>query len=196
MTGRVQGKVAFNTGAARGQERSHAIRPAQEGADIIAVDLCESIPSVDRFYPGATEADLADTVAAVEALDRRIIATKADVRDYLRGGHPAPDRAGDGRVHRPDQLDGRAEGHAERRGLHREQACRAVGRAGRRQQRGTVPGFRRSALRHLYRAEDRRGLHPPVSRSDAPYQLSSVASRSRCTVASPSSASSARARRK
>jgi len=82
MTGRVQGKVAFITGAARGQGRSHAIRLAQEGADIIAVDLCESIPSVDRFYPGATEADLAETVKAVEALDRRIVAAKADVRDY------------------------------------------------------------------------------------------------------------------
>ena len=82
MPGRVQGKVAFITGAARGQGRSHAIRLAQEGADIIAVDLCESIPSVNRFYPGATEADLAETVAAVEALDRRIVATKADFRDY------------------------------------------------------------------------------------------------------------------
>ena len=82
MTGRVPGKVAFITGAARGQGRSHAIRLAQEGADIIAVDLCESVPSVTRFYPGATEADLAETVTAVEALDRRIVATKADVRDY------------------------------------------------------------------------------------------------------------------
>jgi len=82
VTGRVQGKVAFLTGAARGQGRSHAIRLAQEGADIIAVDLCESIPSVNRFYPGATEADLAETVVAVEALDRRIVAAKADVRDY------------------------------------------------------------------------------------------------------------------
>src|SRR5437660_10837345 len=82
MTGRVHGKVAFITGAARGQGRSHAIRLAQEGADIIAVDLCESIPSVNRFYPGATEEDLAETVAAVEALDRRIVAAKADVRDY------------------------------------------------------------------------------------------------------------------
>jgi NAD(P)-dependent dehydrogenase (short-subunit alcohol dehydrogenase family) len=82
MTGRVARKVAFITGAARGQGRSHAIRLAQEGADILAVDLCDSVPSVDRFYPGATEADLAETVAAVEALDRRIVASKADVRDY------------------------------------------------------------------------------------------------------------------
>src|SRR5438094_320901 len=54
--GRVQGKVAFITGAARGQGRSHAIRLAQEGADIIAVDICQDVPGVP--YPGATEADL------------------------------------------------------------------------------------------------------------------------------------------
>ena len=77
--GRVEGKVAFITGAARGQGRSHAIRLAQEGADIIAVDLCDVIP--DAAYPSATEEDLAQTVKEVEALDRRIIATKADVRD-------------------------------------------------------------------------------------------------------------------
>ncbi|WP_116949564.1 mycofactocin-coupled SDR family oxidoreductase [Jiangella endophytica] len=82
MAGRVEGKVAFITGAARGQGRSHAIRLAQEGADIIAVDICEDIPSVTRFYKGATEADLAETVEQVEALDRRIVATKADVRDH------------------------------------------------------------------------------------------------------------------
>ncbi|GAB2480473.1 mycofactocin-coupled SDR family oxidoreductase [Jatrophihabitans fulvus] len=82
MAGRVQGKVAFITGAARGQGRSHAIRLAEEGADIIAVDICESIESVSRFYDGATDEDLAETVKAVEALDRRIVATKADVRDY------------------------------------------------------------------------------------------------------------------
>jgi SDR family mycofactocin-dependent oxidoreductase len=58
------------------------VRLAQEGADIIAVDLCESIESVTPFYAGATEDDLAETVRAVEALDRRIVATKADVRDY------------------------------------------------------------------------------------------------------------------
>jgi SDR family mycofactocin-dependent oxidoreductase len=80
MTGRVEGKVAFITGAARGQGRSHAIRLAQEGADIIAVDICEDIEGVP--YPGPTQADLDATVAQVEALDRRIIATKADVRDF------------------------------------------------------------------------------------------------------------------
>jgi SDR family mycofactocin-dependent oxidoreductase len=80
MAGRVAGKVAFITGAARGQGRSHAIRLAQEGADIIAVDVCEDMPGIP--YPGATEADLDETVKAVEALDRRIVARKADVRDY------------------------------------------------------------------------------------------------------------------
>jgi (+)-trans-carveol dehydrogenase len=80
MTGRVEGKVAFITGAARGQGRSHAVRLAQEGADIIAVDLCAQVDSVP--YPMATPEDLADTVKQVEALDRRIVATQADVRDY------------------------------------------------------------------------------------------------------------------
>ena len=77
--GRVEGKVAFVTGAARGQGRSHAIRLAEEGADIIAVDLCAQIGTVP--YPMATPEDLDQTVKAVEALDRRIIASQADVRD-------------------------------------------------------------------------------------------------------------------
>jgi len=80
MTGRVEGKVAFITGAARGQGRSHAVRLAQEGADIIAVDVCADIPGAP--YAGATEEDLAQTVKEVEALDRRIVAMKADVRDF------------------------------------------------------------------------------------------------------------------
>jgi SDR family mycofactocin-dependent oxidoreductase len=80
VPGRVEGKVAFITGAARSQGRSHALRLAQEGADIIAVDLAGPVESI-RMYPPATEADLAETVRQVEALDRRIIATKADVRD-------------------------------------------------------------------------------------------------------------------
>jgi SDR family mycofactocin-dependent oxidoreductase len=75
----VEGKVAFITGAARGQGRSHAIRLAEEGADIIAVDVCRDYDTVS--YPLASEADLAETVKAVEALDRRIVATQADVRD-------------------------------------------------------------------------------------------------------------------
>ncbi|HEX4396258.1 MAG TPA: mycofactocin-coupled SDR family oxidoreductase, partial [Trebonia sp.] len=77
--GRVEGKVAFITGAARGQGRSHALRLAQEGADIIAVDTCHGFDTVP--YDGATEADLAETVKQVEELDRRILAQQADVRD-------------------------------------------------------------------------------------------------------------------
>ena len=79
MAGRVAGKVAFITGAARGQGRSHAIRLAEEGADIIAVDICRDYDTVG--YPLASAADLAQTVKAVEALDRRIVAAQADVRD-------------------------------------------------------------------------------------------------------------------
>ena len=79
MAGRVAGKVAFITGAARGQGRAHAVRLAEEGADIIAIDICRDYDTVG--YPLATEADLAETVKAVEALDRRIVATVADVRD-------------------------------------------------------------------------------------------------------------------
>jgi SDR family mycofactocin-dependent oxidoreductase len=77
--GKLDGKVAFITGAARGQGRSHAIRLAAEGADIIAVDICRQIATVP--YPMATPADLAETVQEVEALDRRIYAAEADVRD-------------------------------------------------------------------------------------------------------------------
>ena len=80
MAGRVAGKVAFITGAGRGQGRSHAIRLAEEGADIIAVDICRNYDTVG--YGMSTEADLALSVTAAEALDRRIIATQADVRDY------------------------------------------------------------------------------------------------------------------
>jgi SDR family mycofactocin-dependent oxidoreductase len=77
--GLLDGKVAFVTGAARGQGRSHAIRLAQEGADIIAIDACATPDWLS--YPLATEADLAQTVKDVEALDRRIIAHRADIRD-------------------------------------------------------------------------------------------------------------------
>ncbi len=79
MPGRLEGKVAFITGAARGQGRSHAIRLAEEGADIIAIDICKQIES--NLYPLSTPEDLAETVKAVENLDRRIIARQADVRD-------------------------------------------------------------------------------------------------------------------
>src|ERR1700742_362076 len=79
VMGKLEGKVAFITGAARGQGRSHAIRLAQEGADIIAVDICQQIASVP--YPMATPDDLAETAKQVEALDRRIYTAQADVRD-------------------------------------------------------------------------------------------------------------------
>ncbi|MET7486876.1 mycofactocin-coupled SDR family oxidoreductase [Streptomyces sp. NPDC005538] len=77
--GRVQDKVVFITGAARGQGRSHALRLAAEGADIIAVDLCADIAT--NAYPLATQDDLDETVRQVEKLGRRIVARKADVRD-------------------------------------------------------------------------------------------------------------------
>jgi SDR family mycofactocin-dependent oxidoreductase len=77
--GRVEGKVAFITGAARGQGRSHAIRLAQEGADIIAVDIDQQVET--SLCPTATAEDMAETVTLVEELDRRILARTADVRD-------------------------------------------------------------------------------------------------------------------
>lgn len=81
MTGRVAGKVAFITGAARGQGRSHAVRLAQEGADIIAVDICGPIETVDRIPPTTPE-DLAETADLVKGFDRRIVTAEVDVRDY------------------------------------------------------------------------------------------------------------------
>lgn len=82
MAGRVAGKVAFITGAARGQGRSHALRLAEEGADIIALDLVEGIDTVARFYPAATADDLAETIGEVEQLGRRIVVGQVDVRDF------------------------------------------------------------------------------------------------------------------
>ncbi len=79
MTGRLEGKVAFITGAGRGQGRSHAIRLAQEGADIIAIDICRQIES--NPYPLSSPEDLAETERAVKELGRRIVARPADVRD-------------------------------------------------------------------------------------------------------------------
>ena len=78
MGGRLEGKVALVTGAARGQGKSHCIRLAEEGANVIAVDLCENMDTVR--YPLGSEADLADTVAQTEATGQRILASKADVR--------------------------------------------------------------------------------------------------------------------
>ena len=77
--GKVEGKVAFITGAARGQGRSHAIRLAQEGADVIAIDICQQLEAVG--YPMSTPADLEETVKEVEAVGRRIVAHQVDVRD-------------------------------------------------------------------------------------------------------------------
>ena len=77
--GALDGKVAFITGAARGQGRAHAVTLASAGADIIAVDLCEQIASVP--YPLATPEDLADTVKLVEDTGARIVARNVDVRD-------------------------------------------------------------------------------------------------------------------
>lgn len=77
--GELDGKVAFVTGAARGQGRAHALALAREGAEIIAVDLCAQIESVS--YPMATPEDLAETAQQVEALDRRIVTQQADVRE-------------------------------------------------------------------------------------------------------------------
>ena len=76
--GKLDGKVAFITGAARGQGRSHAVRLAEEGADIIAVDLCAPISSMN--YPNASPEDLDQTVKEVEATGRKIIARIGDVR--------------------------------------------------------------------------------------------------------------------
>jgi (+)-trans-carveol dehydrogenase len=81
MAGRVEGKVAFITGAARGQGRAHAVRLAQEGADIIAVDICKKIDTVD-LIAAATPEDLAETADLVKGHDRRIYTAEVDVRDY------------------------------------------------------------------------------------------------------------------
>jgi SDR family mycofactocin-dependent oxidoreductase len=80
MSGRVEDKVAFITGAARGQGRSHAVRLAQEGADIIAVDVCAQLDTVT--IPLATPEDLAETAALVEKEGRRVVTAQVDVRDF------------------------------------------------------------------------------------------------------------------
>src|ERR1700730_7540589 len=83
MAGRVAGKGAFITGIARGQGRSHAVRLAEEGADIIGVDVPGPIDNMT--YPTATQKDLDETISLVEKLDRRIVARAADVRDKPAG---------------------------------------------------------------------------------------------------------------
>jgi SDR family mycofactocin-dependent oxidoreductase len=82
MAQQFEGKVVFITGAARGQGRSHAVRFAEEGADVIAFDLCDQIDSV--AYPMATPEDLDETVNLVEKTGRRIVAEQGDVRDLDR----------------------------------------------------------------------------------------------------------------
>jgi SDR family mycofactocin-dependent oxidoreductase len=82
VTGRVEGKVAFITGAARGQGRSHAVRLAQEGADIIAIDICAPVSANTQVEP-ATSDDLAETADLVKRLNRRIVTAEVDVRDYV-----------------------------------------------------------------------------------------------------------------
>ncbi|WP_029432075.1 mycofactocin-coupled SDR family oxidoreductase [Blastococcus sp. URHD0036] len=77
--GRVAGKRVLVTGAARGMGRSHALRLAEEGADVVLVDLCRPVPELE--YPLATEEDLAETVRLVEALDRRAVSRVVDIRD-------------------------------------------------------------------------------------------------------------------
>src|ERR1700689_4534904 len=81
MAGRVEGKAAFITGAAPGQGRAHAVRLAQEGADINAVDICKKIDTVD-LIAAATPEDLAETADLVKGHNRRIYTAEVDVRDY------------------------------------------------------------------------------------------------------------------
>ena len=80
MAGQLAGKVALVTGAARGQGRSHCLRLAEEGADIIAVDICEQIETVTSYAMGTRE-DMKETAELVRNLGRRIVAREADVRD-------------------------------------------------------------------------------------------------------------------
>jgi SDR family mycofactocin-dependent oxidoreductase len=78
--GTLEGRVAFVTGAARGQGRAHAVRLASEGADIIAIDICGPI-SDTVTYPAATSEQLADTVRAIESTGRKVLAREVDIRD-------------------------------------------------------------------------------------------------------------------
>jgi len=93
VAGRVEGKVALITGAGRGQGRSHAVRLASEGANIVAIDICEQIES--NPYPLSSPEDLAETARLVEKEGRSCVTVKADVRDLV-----AVECRGQGR-HRP-----------------------------------------------------------------------------------------------
>lgn len=77
--GRVEGKIALVTGAARGQGRNHALRLAEQGADVIALDICEDISTIP--YPLGTQMELEETAAGVEKLGRRVVSAKVDIRD-------------------------------------------------------------------------------------------------------------------
>ena len=125
--GPLEGRVAFITGAARGQGRAHAVRLANEGADIIAIDICGPI-SDTITYPLATSEDLAETVQAVEATGRKVLAREVDIRDLAalaaggrrrcRAVRPAGHRGGQRRRAElgPDVRDVRgAVGHRHRR---------------------------------------------------------------------------------
>ena len=80
MAGTLEGRVAFVTGAARGQGRAHAVRLAAEGADVVAIDVCGPV-SDTITYPPATSEELAETVSAIEATGRKVLAREVDIRD-------------------------------------------------------------------------------------------------------------------
>jgi SDR family mycofactocin-dependent oxidoreductase len=96
--GSLTGKVALITGAARGQGRSHCLRLARDGADIVALDLCRDLDTVP--YPLGTSAELCETAEQVRALGRRVVATEVDVRD-----RSAMQEAVDGAVAILDRVD-------------------------------------------------------------------------------------------
>lgn len=89
--GKLDGKVAFITGAARGQGRSHAVRFAEEGADVIGVDVTTQIDTVP--YPTARPGDLEETVRQVEDAGQRMLASEVDVRDLAGLTRAADDGA-------------------------------------------------------------------------------------------------------
>jgi SDR family mycofactocin-dependent oxidoreductase len=80
MAGTLEGRVAFVTGAARGQGRAHAVRLAAEGADIVAIDVCGPVSDTITYAP-ATPVELAETASAVEATGRKVLAREVDIRD-------------------------------------------------------------------------------------------------------------------
>ncbi len=153
MASQFDGKVAFITGAARGQGRSHAVRFAEEGADIIALDLCGQIDSV--AYPMATPEDLDETVKLVEKTGRRIVAEQADVRDLDR--LEAVVAKGVDRV-RPDRLCACQRGDSARRRGSR-QRDRGVRRRGQRDGQRCVLHHRRGAARDARARRRRRHRH-------------------------------------